>query len=77
MKFHQLADSATAPTRSPLSRSGVHDALRRSLYFSVCVMLTGTVGTVGAMGTGSGGGGDAGGGGGGGGWHGGGWHGHH
>src|SRR6516162_8970347 len=62
MKFHPLADLVTTSTRSLLSRSWVHEALRRSLYLSICVMLTGTVA---AMGAGSSGTGGAGGGGGG------------
>jgi len=53
MKFHQLADLAMTPTRSPLSRGGLHEALQRSLFLSICVIFTGTVT---AMGPGSGGG---------------------
>ena len=57
MKFHQLADWAMTSTRSPLSRNGVHDALHRSLYVSICVMFTGTVAAMGTGGGGTGGGG--------------------
>jgi tetratricopeptide (TPR) repeat protein len=55
MKFRQLADVAMTSTGSPLSRKRVHDALKRSLYVSICVMFTGTVAAMGA-GSGSGGG---------------------
>src|SRR5262245_45853753 len=55
MKFHQLADLVMTSTRSLLSRSWVHEALRRGLYLSVCVMLTGTVTAMGAGGSGAGG----------------------
>jgi tetratricopeptide (TPR) repeat protein len=55
MKFHPLADLVTTSTRSLLSRSWVHEALRRSLYLSICVMLTGTVAAMGAGGSGAGG----------------------
>ena len=55
MKFHQLADLVMTSTRSLLSRSWVHEALRRGLYLSVCVMLTGTVAAMGAGGSGAGG----------------------
>ena len=58
MKFHQLADLAMTPTRSPLSRGGAHEALQRSLFLSICVMAAATVA---AMGPGSGGGGSSGG----------------
>src|SRR5262249_54767827 len=55
MKFHQLADLVMTSTPSLLSRSWVHEALRRSLYLSVCVMLTGTVAAMGTGGSGVGG----------------------
>jgi tetratricopeptide (TPR) repeat protein len=60
MKFHQIADSAIGATHLPLSRNRVHDAPRRRLYLSICVIC---IGTVAAMGSGSGGGGGGGGGG--------------
>jgi tetratricopeptide (TPR) repeat protein len=53
MKFHQLADLALTPPRSSLSRGGLHEALQRSLFLSICVIF---IGTVAAMGPGSGGG---------------------
>src|ERR1700751_3309263 len=61
MKFHQLADLAITPTRSPLSRGGLHEALQRSLFLSICVIFTGTVtamcpGSGGGAGSGSSGG---------------------
>ena len=60
MKFHQLADSAIAASRSPLSRDRAHDSPQRRLYFSICIICFGTVA---AMASGSGGGGGGGGGG--------------
>src|SRR5260370_14076044 len=58
MKVHQIADSAIATTRSPLSRRpGCTFSIFRvfmKLYPSVCVFC---IGTVAAMGSGSGGGG--------------------
>jgi tetratricopeptide (TPR) repeat protein len=55
MKPHQIADSAIALTRLPLSRNRVHNApLWLGLYLSVCAIC---IGTVSAMGSGSGGGG--------------------
>jgi tetratricopeptide (TPR) repeat protein len=65
MKFQQWADLAITPTRLPLSPNRVYDALRLSLYVSICVMFTGTVAGMGAGGAGGGTGGGAGGGGGG------------
>jgi tetratricopeptide (TPR) repeat protein len=59
MKFHQIADSAIAATRSVLSRNRAHDVTQRMLYLSICVVF---IGTVAAMGSGSGGGGGGGGG---------------
>ena len=53
MKFHQIADSAIAATRLPLLRNRVHNALQLGLYLSVCAIC---IGTVEAMGSGSGGG---------------------
>jgi tetratricopeptide (TPR) repeat protein len=53
MKLHQIADSAIAATRSPLSRNGMHNASQLGLYLSVCLIC---IGTVAAMGSGSGGG---------------------
>jgi len=64
MKFHQLADSAVAASRSPLSSDRPYDARQRRLYLSICIIC---IGTVAAMGSGSGGGGGGGSGGGGGG----------
>jgi hypothetical protein len=65
MKFHQIAGSAIATTRSPLSRrlEFTFSILRAfmKLYLSVGVFCTGTVAV---MGSGSGGGGGGGGGGG-------------
>src|SRR6516225_1421262 len=58
MKFHQLADSAIAASRSPLSRDRAHDSPKRRLYLSICIIC---IGTVTAMGSGSGGGGGGGG----------------
>src|SRR6516164_3983742 len=60
MKFHQLADSAIAAGRLPLSRDRMHDSSKRGLYLSICIIC---IGTVAAMGSGSGGGGGGGGGG--------------
>jgi tetratricopeptide (TPR) repeat protein len=57
---HQLADLTMTPTRLLLSRGGVHEALQRSLFLSICVMFAVTVA---AMGPGSGGGSSGGGGG--------------
>src|SRR6516162_6190487 len=58
MKFHQLADSAVAASRSPLSSDRPYDARQRRLYLSICIIC---IGTVAAMGSGSGGGGGGGG----------------
>ena len=53
MKLRQLADVVITSTRSPLSPKRVHDALKGSLYASICVMFTGTVAAMGAGGGGS------------------------
>ena len=53
MKFYQIADSPIAATCSPLSRNRVHDVPQQRLYLTVCFIC---IGTVAAMGSGSGGG---------------------
>ena len=53
MKFYQIADSPIAATRSPLSCKQVHAVPQRRLYINVCFIC---IGTVAAMGSGSGGG---------------------